>query len=755
MTPHKKIVIPLPFDESEELLLFAEQENRNSLFKLDEIEAAEYGEAVYQIMEGCSYEYYFKEGKYKFQADEVITISRRYESAGRIVPNIFVGRLPINIYDCNTNELAGTVDIEVQSIKSKYREDYRFMLEYITEKCTDLLLQASSPVKQHLTPDFLNDNETLYQRFAFIQSVIQTDEFAEAVQRIISAPVTRWKDEAETADIRKIKRISGKEIRQIASGRSRMDIPKGHPLQGIGLNNLPTHIQLTRKKDTVDTPENRFVKHALEVFLKLCLDIELKTKKGSRIYSEVNLVIKSLENHLHRSIFKEISRPATLRLNSPVLQRREGYREVLRAWLMFDLAALLVWKGGDDVYDAGKRDVAILYEYWLFFTLLDLFGELFHLKPKDVEDLIVSSNDGLSLKLKQGNETAIQGVYDAGVRKLNIKFCFNRSFGGGKEYPKGGSWTKTLRPDYTLSIWPNGISETAAEEQELIVHIHFDAKYKIENLTQIINREEKDENIVTGNVKGKYKNLDLLKMHAYKDAIRRSAGAYVLYPGEQPFIEEGFREIIPGLGAFPIRPSKSNNGTARLKEFVKDVIEHFLNRASQREKMSFRTYDIHKSDSGNIVKEPLPELIGENRNLIPDETFVLVGFYQEDKWEWIKNTGLYNARADSRRGSLRLGPKEAGVKYLLLHTNEETKTGKILKITETGPRVFSKQTLLKKGYPTEPSQDFYLVYKVKEVTEKELLDNKWDITKLESYKTGRGSGLPFAVSLTELMNVKV
>jgi hypothetical protein len=99
----------------------------------------------------------------------------------------------------------------------------------------------------------------------------------------------------------------------------------------------------------------------------------------------------------------------------------------------------------------------------------------------------------------------------------------------------------------------------------------------------------------------------------------------------------------------------------------------------------------------------------------------LVGFYEKDKWDWIIKTGLYNARADSSRGSLRLGPGEAGAKYLLLHTHGETTTGKILKITETGPRVFSKQTLKKNGYPTEPSQEYYLVYKVNQVIEKEFI----------------------------------
>ena len=48
-------------------------------------------------------------------------------------------------------------------------------------------------------------------------------------------------------------------------------------------------------------------------------------------------------------------------------------------------------------------------------------------------------------------------------------------------------------------------------------------------------------------------------MHAYRDAVRRTAGAYVLYPGKpgdgQKFA--GFHEVLPGLGAFAIRPDKN------------------------------------------------------------------------------------------------------------------------------------------------------------------------------------------------------
>ncbi|WP_235942696.1 DUF2357 domain-containing protein, partial [Salinimicrobium oceani] len=135
----------------------------------------------------------------------------------------------------------------------------------------------------------------------------------------------------------------------------------------------------------------------MQSFLKLCNDIKTAAKAGSRIAKEVISTIEKLEQHLHHTFFNEISRAQILKLNSPILQKKEGYREVLKAWLMFDLAAKLVWKGGEDVYASGKKDIATLYEYWLFFTLLDLLKEIFQMNPADLEDLIKPTSDGLSL----------------------------------------------------------------------------------------------------------------------------------------------------------------------------------------------------------------------------------------------------------------------------------------------------------------------------------------------------------------------
>ena len=156
-----------------------------------------------------------------------------------------------------------------------------------------------------------------------------------------------------------------------------MDLSRDHYLnKSFGLNSIPTKIDSTRKIESIDTSENRFIKYALEKFLFFCENCEVKFEKYSTAKFESKLLITKISTLLNQTFFKQISRPTSLKLNSPVLQRKSGYREVLNAWLKFDLAAKLIWHGGDNVYDAGKKDIATLYEYWLFFKLLELFNEV-------------------------------------------------------------------------------------------------------------------------------------------------------------------------------------------------------------------------------------------------------------------------------------------------------------------------------------------------------------------------------------------
>ena len=746
-----------------ELELYADREG--DLLVLDESEAEAHGEAPVQLIEGASYEYKLPD-KYEFEPlNGIVRTSKRDSSTGRITPGIFVGTLALNVLESTTEERKTSIALEVRSVKSSYRDDYRFMLEEITNRCTDLIMQHSSPVTQTFSTDYEADASTMYQRFAFVKSILDSEDFREAVLRLITSPVTAWAETEADVDIRKVRRLKNSHLRQIASRSNRIALPAAHPLRAA-MESVPARITVNGKIETVDTPENRFVKHALETFQNFCVEVRaclVKAQRSrSRAYIAADMLSEKLAGILNHDFFKAVSPLSSLPLNSPVLQRKEGYREVLRGWLMFDLAAKLVWHGGEDVYSAGKRDVAVLYEYWLFFKLLALLGELFSIDPVSTADLIEPTANGLGLKLKSGKHTPLKGMYEHHTRRMHVEFSYNRTFSGNRPYPEKGSWSRQMRPDYTLSLWPDGFTQQEAENQELIVHIHFDAKYRVENIAGVFGADDSEETDTEEALnkekeaerRGTYKRADLLKMHAYKDAIRRTAGAYVLYPGNDVSTRmKGFHEIIPGLGAFAIRPSRGDDGSGQLKHFINDVIAHLLDRASQRDRMSYQSFRVHGDEPDNSVREQMPEIDVESndRSRPPADVSVLIGYLKNDAHRmWVEDNGLYNFRIDTNRGSVRLSPEAAGATYILLHGKGELETGNIRRIKGSGPRIFSQSEMANRGYPS-PGSDHYLVYEIEECSGVDFGDAVWDIREVPGYSPRRSSALPFAVSLVQLM----
>ena len=773
--------LQIPLSEIDpELTLSIYPEGCSDFRIIDALESKEFSESTYQILEGNTYEYSFNKNSYQLKTNipGIVIPSKKHVSSGRIVPNIYVGTMTLEIVDSEDEKFIDTLNLEVlatkfnREIDKSYRENYRFMLESITDKCSELLMQINTPVYQTFEIDFDCDEGTVYQRFCFVHSIIHNPIFTESVERIISNPKTNWEEESESTDIRKIGRINNHLLRQIISATNRVDLPSSHLMRNCGIGSIPMRIDSFRIIENIDTAENRFIKHVLETFKRFCEEClaVFDNFRMTKPTEEAAYLINKLETHLKHPFFKNINPPTSLKLNSPVLQKRSGYREILNRWLQFDFASRLVWKGGDDVYKAGKKDIATLYEYWLFFTLYDLVKEKFEIDSvsfdgKAYKHLIEPTNDGLNVMLKSGKQTALEGTYTKRNRELGIKFSYNRTFKGGVNYKNknSGTWTAPLRPDYTLSIWPKIFSEKEAEGNESIVHIHFDAKYKIDNFYQTVqpdldgtdlehalDQSEIDER------KGTYKNVDLLKMHAYKDAIRRSGGAYILYPGATDETFRGFHEIIPGLGAFSVNPSPDKTDIKELSDFIDLVIDHLLDRTSQREKLSDETFHIFKEpkEDDNILHERIPEYVDKEK-VFADEVSVLIGFYKnEEHLQWILKHNLYNLRTGTDRGSLPLSDMHLHAKYLVLHGKDELETDRFFKLTAKGPRIFSRNDLLKKDYP-EPKGELYVVFQIERDASDDFEKIKIDLRGLPRFFTYRNSARPFSATLSEVLKSKI
>lgn len=713
---------------------------------LDANLARTFGEEPVQLREGETYEYILTErvpAGLGLRASPVLTPSNLMASAarsGRIEPRFHTGLLPLILEDSDGRQVAGGA-VEVQSAKLGYREDYRKMMEFLADRSTELLMQLRAPLQTRLQPDPGHDPKTIAQRFAFLKALLTSKAFRDALQRVIGLPHSSLQEDLQEVDIRRGFRPDSRSLRQIASRQPRAEVPASHPLnalmRGYGVSNpsVPLKILRVRNRETIDTPENRFVKYTLVTYADFLQRMERRVRRAptsqvnERLRKDIGYLRQDLDAQLSQDFFREVAEPTTLPLNSPVLQRKSGYRELLQAWLRFSLAARLVWTGGEDVYGGGKRDMAKLYEYWLFFQLLDVLVREFHVELPALRNLITETEDGLGLRLKSAQEYTLSGSFTHESRTLCFRFSYNRTFRATGSYMQSGSWTRQMRPDFTLSCWPSAFTDIEAERQELMVHIHFDAKYKAEALDQLFGRKdivvgedtEEEEDVPVDQVQSRSRGVksdDLLKMHSYRDAIRRTEGAYVLYPGDEAQLWQGFHEILPGIGAFAVRPDQNAQpqGLNEIATFIKKVVAHLCNRANRREQLSYQAYHVHRAGEPYTLFRLLPEMagIGGERNMPPADQQVLVAYYTDaTEWSWIQAENLYILPLTSGPTAVQVIPQLAQLRHLLLYPINLSTDPTLWSVKSLGLRLATGQDLLTLNYPNPVAADkVYAVYEV-------------------------------------------
>lgn len=518
----------------------------------------------------------------------------RLSNCGRLETRGYVGRLPLFLVPMEGGEPVSSIVVEVRSHKLGYRDDIRQMLSDIADEVVALALDHRSPTELRIRPDPTRTASSLYQRYAIVSGLLRSPHFHAALNQIIFRPYSSLRSETHVVTADRIKRLDRNALKQFTSGSSRSSLPESHPLSSR-LSSLSSHVRITRREPDHDTQENQFVRFVLEQFSTFLSTVEQTvcanpTEEGRRLQLEANALLKGLAGYLTHPILMKASCLTQIPLNSPVLQRREGYREVLQAWMKFDASASLTWHGADDVFGAGQQNTAVLYEYWVFFKLLALVNEICGLPKPELAKLFTRTTDGLSVNLRRGKNLALKGQVTIDGSTLELRFDYNRTFKWSPDVLTPGSWTRTLRPDYTVSIWRAGATEAEAEADGSIAHLHFDAKYRLDEFDSVFCLENDNsaldelggdlQSLANAVAKSSPKATDLLKMHAYKDAIRRSVGSFVLYPGTESIRWSEYHELLPGLGAFVVKPGK---GGQVLTQFLADFLYHYASGSIQQQ----------------------------------------------------------------------------------------------------------------------------------------------------------------------------
>jgi predicted component of viral defense system (DUF524 family) len=594
--------------------------------------------------------------------------------------------------------VTGSCEVEVRSRKLNYDSEYRFMLTRIATEAAELAQSTFAPsALRGFEPSTEANAETLYQRFAFLQALVESGELDRAFQVVRHRPHLEYRTETLRKDPGRALRPSSDLARQLVGPGPRQRVAS--PI--AGLHTAPLAIDERCHVETFDTVPNRFVRFAVHHWRNLADDVadrlgetSAADQRGRREALQMSEILSRL---LATPALAEAGELTSFPQSNTTLQGRSGYREIFRSFLLGEAAATITWDDGPDLFRAGQRDVATLYEYWVFLELVRIVESLpgFHV---DRSPLTRSTGDGLALDLNRKGKV-LRGSGHRRGREVQLELCFNKTFRRGSG--NTGSWTVEMRPDCSLRLTVTGLG------REYDTWVHFDAKYRIHNFVSGFADDGDGEADQTPTSSDRPQRADLAKMHAYRDAIRRSAGAYVLYPGdddgEAPRHQQ-YHEILPGLGAFVLRPTDtgttSKESESALLSFLEDVITHVAAQGTGLERSTYWVDKINaQSDVTPIDFEP-------SLHSPPADTQVLLGFLRSpEHLAWVAERRRYNLRADHRRGSVGLDSPTLATDFVVLYM---AGADEVWVTRTTGAlHVESAADLAASGYP-EPRGERYL-----------------------------------------------
>lgn len=316
---------------------------------------------------------------------------------------------------------------------------------------------------------------------------------------------------------------------------------------------------VAKKKLSVDTPENRFIKFAISTMLLRLDQLEKMTKKKESARESADYGLsehfftdlkswKGALTKLHRApLFKELSPFNGLKNDSLVLQQRTGYSGFYRAWQELKMYLDAIGEGAS----LSVKSMDELYEVWCFLKIKKLLEECgFEVASHESANI---QQAGLEWQTKDG----FGGAFRLEKRGIKIRLSHEVTF------CKTKGEVRTL----TVNQKPDIVLEAEFDSGETLIWL-FDAKYRLESKSDDTDRVPDDA---------------INQMHRYRDSLlyksmngysRPVFGAFALYPGyfdqsssvDVNVYQTAIEEL--GIGAFPLLPSEGISGDNWLRLFL-------------------------------------------------------------------------------------------------------------------------------------------------------------------------------------------
>ena len=316
---------------------------------------------------------------------------------------------------------------------------------------------------------------------------------------------------------------------------------------------MPANINSLENDFSYDTNENQFIKYYFSFIVDLLSKFETFFKNDPEfmdfdLLNNTILLKKRINQILSNSFLRYVSNLTYLNVNSPVLHKKEGYRQFFNSYIHIkSLPEITLSEKFSELIESKSIDV--LYENYCFFNMASILSELYNLSLKNLKFKVMKNEFSKKLEKKSySNYFEFENDYYPKVR-----LHYNKNYSPHDKQ----SYSNPYDPDISLEIYDN---------DKLVAIYIFDAKFKL----TLYNDDE--------NSKQYFKYDDISKMHTYKDAIIKTIGAFVLYPGTETAIYKDLRESNSkycGVGAFPFRANNYDD-SLKVKQMLHIILSQFI-----------------------------------------------------------------------------------------------------------------------------------------------------------------------------------
>lgn len=578
-------------------------------------------------------------------------------------------------------ERTDTFSFRVVSPKLDTKDDYNHILAEINAQYNEIIYQYLTLTLQNLQRGGKSDNDVVW--LSIFRNIV--GDYFKAVRFIVNRPHLRQTRTVYHDRVDRIKRWTpGMEERYAeCEAEDRLDR------------------HYFRHEETVhthNTRENRFVKFTLDRISRRLVSIVDTIKAKADIAKEVaetelaelDGYVNSLRRLGNSPLLRNL-RGEPLRSESMVLQKRTGYAQVYRYWLLLQ-KGIELFEGKNAI---GVRPIWELYELWCFLKMRQMAADILGLHFGNLSE-ITEEPMPMVKPFEDNNQEHTVEYFCADGSKVRLHYQHTYSRRTGEVHTA----TTENRPDIVLTvIRPDGFELTYL----------FDAKYRLHDDNKL-NAEDRDE-IATSAAADTPPADAINQMHRYRDAIyygsdkfqhtaKEIIGGYILFPGRgeneavrQRFFYKSIETV--NIGAFPLLPDASDpsNEGSLLFEFLSDILK--------------------KPSAIDHIKDAIPQKgLQYHSEAVPcTDDLVLVGYYKTEQLQAIIDNRLYYVPAALGKGSINLVSGFEKTKYLLLHHGEDRV---LVRLKGTGPKFFPKTALQEMGF--SPSGDYYLAFEIADFT---------------------------------------